>query len=927
IYPLNIPRGHKFFERYKKQANSYSLESSSFVSDDDLCNDRETEEALRQRAAGRAKILFNDLEALLKMSKEELDRRISKLKDFETKNAELDNTNYRLFLVVPAEDFDELFSVLENNFHSLRNLKEAGRQITGHFQQLVNLRPELQPLSQEEIVHWAARQFGITTRRRFTESGAKENISKIFWHRIREKDLAQRVTVGIATEEEGREFKVLVAIEKLLRDLTENIVYYQDWFLTLCADETDPGRLLPENGTAADLFFGACQVKAHTQAEHQRKDVTDGEIQATARYYQERIPADQIEVVTLTGGKKRALFPSGFVLNVMQATFGAQLALHKIRREDADHFLFIPPTGGFLYYMPTPLQTLDGKTITNHFHVSYHRDLSEIGLMESDLGIAIPFDQFPRDARVGAEAASHVEALIKKYGGVSGIRKRFGKLKAFRVFAEHHISNANLFLLAEKKKIVFLRAPQELGVTHYTKGNATYFFVPKQAKDKDVKDKLYEVLFADLPRQQIAVIKIQDEMLKGAVAFSFQEDGILERSVGTSVVDTTSAAQERIMILEAAKNLADGLVVPIAGFWDLDIKIGIADIKEASAVVIKFKIGDQSYLAVLHVKVPMKQDFQHTYRAIADFKEFLEKKKNCGAMSDVQVIGIFDRLFTDSNFEGKLREIFGENLRFIFSNMRPGEEDFSGDRIPVESAADYGRIVRDHELGSSVLAANARAVESFILPKSDRGHAIRQCIYWDRLVNRDQVPITFEFRARTHNRAEEEAVLNEVLRDGHFIAMSIKNIHQVDVIGCTLESIRVTEDERGSQKQTYHVVFKLQDGRKFEVALKKAVSHQAKRDGFAPNELHRLMILSGEAATPIFGDVLFSNRFKVYTEQFIPGVTSAHKAIDLTDVTVEEIAGSWLSVVTALGPRSKNGTYLSPRDMQKPNIMYRMDRG
>ncbi|MDP2910817.1 MAG: hypothetical protein Q8N76_00530, partial [Candidatus Omnitrophota bacterium] len=245
IYPLNIPDNHALYGQYRHELKAYSMDFSSFVRDEIRPESKESEEGVRRRAIHRSRLLFNDLEAVLRLPQEELSRRVVLLQDFETNSTELDNTAYRLLMVIPKEHFDELCGILKDNFASLKNLKLAKRQMTARFQEIVKLNPELKDYTQKTIIRWAAEQLGITSRRRFTESSAAQNIKRAFYSKLAENDLGRVVTMDRAGEEENKRFMTLSAANKLLLTIAENLRFYKSWLDEIPDVETDPGRMLP----------------------------------------------------------------------------------------------------------------------------------------------------------------------------------------------------------------------------------------------------------------------------------------------------------------------------------------------------------------------------------------------------------------------------------------------------------------------------------------------------------------------------------------------------------------------------------------------------------------------------------------------------------------------------------------------------------
>ena len=69
---------------------------------------------------------------------------------------------------------------------------------------------------------------------------------------------------------------------------------------------------------------------------------------------------------------------------------------------------------------------------------------------------------------------------------------------------------------------------------------------------------------------------------------------------------------------------------------------------------------------------------------------------------------------------------------------------------------------------------------------------------------------------------------------------------------------------------------------------------------------------------------LGSDLYKVYSEEFIQGLTSANKAVNLRlPEVVKQIAASWMRVIINLGEKDQKGSYVAPEDMARANIMFR----
>ncbi|MFH1479134.1 MAG: hypothetical protein ABIG92_05115 [Candidatus Omnitrophota bacterium] len=246
IYPLNIPKDHALYDKYSHELKTYSMSYSSFTGAMEMVADsKELEESVKGRVTHRSRLLFNDLGAILKLPRKDLLRKVELLEKFETNKVELDNTAYRLLLVVPEEHFDELFGILEENFDSLKNLKQTKKEITAKFQDIVKLNPELKDLSQKTIVRWASEQMGITSRKRLTEPGAKDNIASAFRDKLKADDLGRKVNSGEASEEENKKYMNLIAVNKLLSAIVDNVKLYKSWLSEIPDAETDPSKMLP----------------------------------------------------------------------------------------------------------------------------------------------------------------------------------------------------------------------------------------------------------------------------------------------------------------------------------------------------------------------------------------------------------------------------------------------------------------------------------------------------------------------------------------------------------------------------------------------------------------------------------------------------------------------------------------------------------
>ncbi|MBM3251319.1 MAG: hypothetical protein FJZ11_00860, partial [Candidatus Omnitrophica bacterium] len=227
----------------------------------------ESESSLQLRYSRRAKLILGDLDAILRLSPDDLRRRIELLRDFEINNTELDNTAYRLLLVVPQKDFEELYRILAENFaalRDLRNLPEIKKEVLEHMQYLVSEYPELKGLAQKFVVKFAAEKLEIFSQRRLTFSDAEDCIKAAFNYQLRKDDLGMRVTRGIASDEENEEYITLVRCFELISIIARYSRVYKGWLEAMPQEETNPRRMLPEpirakevvNGGAGAMGFG-----------------------------------------------------------------------------------------------------------------------------------------------------------------------------------------------------------------------------------------------------------------------------------------------------------------------------------------------------------------------------------------------------------------------------------------------------------------------------------------------------------------------------------------------------------------------------------------------------------------------------------------------------------------------------------------------
>ncbi|MFH0753068.1 MAG: hypothetical protein V2A70_00710, partial [Candidatus Omnitrophota bacterium] len=245
IYPLNIPYQHPLDDKYNHELKHYFMEHSSFIEGEDGVYSRESETEILQRINHRNRMVLKDLDIILKHPLEDIQNRIGKIQDFETQHAEIDNTAYRLLLVVPHEDFESLFKILTDNFNSLKNSPSVALKIQQYLKQLGDFHPEIKECTQKHAVGWAARQLGITSRRRLMGLEAGDYIKRLYVDKLKAFRLGNRITRNQGNDEDRIEFLTLTTAKKLLTILSSNKQMFSPWLTEIPDVETDPRRLLP----------------------------------------------------------------------------------------------------------------------------------------------------------------------------------------------------------------------------------------------------------------------------------------------------------------------------------------------------------------------------------------------------------------------------------------------------------------------------------------------------------------------------------------------------------------------------------------------------------------------------------------------------------------------------------------------------------
>ncbi|PIZ85115.1 MAG: hypothetical protein COX96_00280, partial [Candidatus Omnitrophica bacterium CG_4_10_14_0_2_um_filter_44_9] len=165
--------------------------------------------------------------------------------------------------------------------------------------------------------------------------------------------------------------------------------------------------------------------------------------------------------------------------------------------------------------------------------------------------------------------------------------------------------------------------------------------------------------------------------------------------------------------------------------------------------------------------------------------------------------------------------------------------------------------------------------------------------------------------------------IEEILKYDAFVSQSIFNIHNILVDTEDIARIEVQEDGRGSQKHVYLTNVVLKDNRQFEFALKLAINRATNFD-FAESEIDNLAKLSGKVDVPKFGVAAYTDRFRVYSEEFIHGETAAHRSIQMSLDQVRSITSSLLKAalsLTGYRPNSETWSLVTVKDMASHNIM------
>ena len=199
--------------------------------------------------------------------------------------------------------------------------------------------------------------------------------------------------------------------------------------------------------------------------------------------------------------------------------------------------------------------------------------------------------------------------------------------------------------------------------------------------------------------------------------------------------------------------------------------------------------------------------------------------------------------------------------------------------------------------------------------------------------------ISFHFQG---DNEKDESFVESVLFAKHFLTRSIKNIYHVSRHLSDFVHIEVRETGRGSRKVVYRVdlynqaesLLGIKDMKPaFSFALKLELGYPGNRRttwaGFQRQEVRNLKLLSEKARgkTPQFGVYLRQAGRRAYSEEFIDGITAANKRLELNSARTREITNAWLAVGMALEESLEKarteGRYVTIKDMQKPNIMYR----
>jgi len=256
LYPLNLPDEdiyvHQVHFKDMSRSTHFRGNEENDQYDRHVYNPLETEIGLQNRITDRARRILNNWKYFIEQPIEDLSHRIEVLQGFETEKSEMENQPYVLMLGIPDVEFERLFEILENNFESLKGLREVSKKAEGLMRQIISLNPDLKESDQDEIVAWAAKQLGVR-QKELTGMDAQAIIRQQYLRQLRISGL---YSIGVYNflgradlpEADQKQAMSLQASRDLLLEVVRHIAVYQHWL----GKVKDPEPLLLTYNPARD---------------------------------------------------------------------------------------------------------------------------------------------------------------------------------------------------------------------------------------------------------------------------------------------------------------------------------------------------------------------------------------------------------------------------------------------------------------------------------------------------------------------------------------------------------------------------------------------------------------------------------------------------------------------------------------------------